>query len=87
MDPEELKKALVALGYEAAGIHVEGTSNRNVGGFVVSPKFEGRAQLERQRLLWSQMETVLSNEQLQRVVSVLTMTPAEVEDEPLVANG
>jgi acid stress-induced BolA-like protein IbaG/YrbA len=84
---EQVKIALIAAGYTADEIHLETTRSGNVGGFVISPRFSGLSQLDRQDVLWADLRKRLSPEQLQRIVSILTMTPDEVEDDVRVANG
>ena len=80
---EQVKIALIAAGYTADEIHLETTRSGNVGGFVISPRFSGLSQLD----LWADLRKRLSPEQLRRIVSMLTMTPDEVEDDVRVANG
>ena len=84
---EEVRQALVAAGFDAADIHLEVTQSGNVGGFIVSPRFSDLSQIERQERLWADLKQRLRPEMLQRIVSILTMTPAEVEDDIRVANG
>ena len=84
---EEVKQALQAAGFDTAEIHLEVTQSGNIGGFIVSSRFEGSSQIERQERLWIGLKERLPVETLHRIVSILTMTPAEVEDDVRVANG
>ncbi len=84
---EEVKQALVAAGFDAEQIHLERTQSGNIGGFIVSPIFGSLSQIERQERLWAELKQRLQPETLHRIVSILTMAPAEVEDDVRVANG
>lgn len=84
---EEVRHALLAAGFETSEIHLEVTQSGNVGGFVVSKRFAGISQVDRQQALWSDLKKHLPAEKIHRIVSILTMTPAEVEDDVRVANG
>ena len=83
----EVRKALVAAGFEDSEIHLELTQTGNVGGFVVSKKFEGHTQVAHQETLWAELDQPLLPERLQRIVSIFTMTPDEVENDLRVSNG
>jgi acid stress-induced BolA-like protein IbaG/YrbA len=84
---EQVKNALIAAGYTADEIRLETTPSGNVGGFVISPRFSGLTHLDRQDVLWDELRKHLSPDQLRRIVSILTMTPDEVEDDVRVVNG
>jgi len=84
---EEVRRALLAAGFTAEQIQLEVTQSGNVGGFVISPRFEGQSQVDRQAELWAELRRHLSAERLHRIVSILTMTPEEVDDDVRVANG
>jgi acid stress-induced BolA-like protein IbaG/YrbA len=78
---EEVRKALLAQGFTPDQIYLEQTQSGNVGGFVVSPRFAGHSQVSRQETLWSELRKHLTPEHLQRIVSILTMTPDEIDDD------
>jgi acid stress-induced BolA-like protein IbaG/YrbA len=84
---EELRQALLAAGYKPEEIVLETTSTGKVGGFVISASFVGISQIERQERLWSQLGQHLAPETLRNIVSLLTMTPDETEDDVRSANG
>ncbi len=50
-------------------------------------RFAGLSQVDRQEALWSDLKKHLPAEKIHRIVSILTMTPTEVEDDVRVANG
>jgi acid stress-induced BolA-like protein IbaG/YrbA len=83
---EEVRNALLAAGFAADQIHLELTPAGNVGGFVVSARFAAQSQLERQEALWTDLRTRLGAEQLHRIVSILTMTPDEIDDDVRAAS-
>jgi acid stress-induced BolA-like protein IbaG/YrbA len=62
-------------------IWLETTANGNVGGYVVSALFEGQSQIDRQDWLWKELRDRVSPETLHHIISILTMTPAEIEDD------
>lgn len=78
---EEVRSALIAAGFTADQIQLEVTSQGNVGGFVISPRFVGQSQTERQEALWADLSRNLTVDKLQHIVSILTMTPDEVDDD------
>ena len=52
---EEVRRALLAAGFTAEQIQLEVTQSGNVGGFVISPRFEGQSQMDRQEALWAEL--------------------------------
>jgi acid stress-induced BolA-like protein IbaG/YrbA len=84
---DEVRQALLDAGYKPEEIVLETTSTGKVGGFVISASFVGISQIERQERLWSQLGQHLAPETLRNIVSLLTMTPDETEDDVRSANG
>ncbi len=78
---EEVRRALLAAGFTAEQIHLEVTQSGKVGGFVLSPRFTGQSQVDRQEALWAHLRRHLAADRLHRIVSILTMTPDEVDDD------
>ena len=78
---KKVESALKKAGFAPEQIHLESTSTGKVGGYVVSDKFRHKKQIKRQEMIWDVLEKELSKPDLMRVVSILTMTPAEVEDD------
>lgn len=58
-------------------ILLETTAQRKVGGFVISPSFQGNTQLARQQRVWRLLEKKLKQNELHRIVGILTFTPDE----------
>jgi len=67
----------LSLEFSKYEILLETTPTRKVGGFVVSRAFEGKSQMQRQRHIWRLLEKNLDNKELNRIVGILTFTPAE----------
>lgn len=78
---EEVRFALGQAGFAEEQIYLEQTPVGNIGGYVISPRFQGQSQLERQEWLWEELRHRLSPETLHHIVSILTMTPAEIDDD------
>ena len=78
---EKVRDALVASGFSADQIHLEQTESGNVGGFVISPRFAGQSHIARQDALWNDLRKHLQPDVLHCIVAILTMTPAEVDDD------
>lgn len=77
----ELKQKIVAI-LNAAGILIvhsdfEDTATGNVGGILTSASFKGLDEVARQELVWEKLKTNLSEEELQHIVSLITVTPDE----------
>ncbi len=58
-------------------ILLETTPKKKVGGYVVSPSFQGNTQLVRQQRIWRLLEKKLKQNDLRRIVGILTFTPEE----------
>lgn len=79
---EELEQFLMG-GELQAEPQLERTAGGRVGGFILSEKFAGMKQVDRQELLWRLLEERFSREELQAIVVLLTMTRREAGlDEP-----
>jgi len=78
---EEIRAALIAAGFAEDEITLEVTQSGNVGGFVISPRFAGQSQMGRQETLWAGLRQHLAPDRRHRIVSILTMTPDEVDDD------
>ena len=82
MEQQQLISALEHLGYSPGEIQLDPpTSTGRVGGFIVSHKFKGKTQTERQEELWEQLRSRFQAEDLTQIVALLTMTPDEVSEE------
>lgn len=77
----------LAAGFTDDEIQLETTSSGRVAGFVIAERFDGMPQLERQEMLWNDLENYLDPATLASIVSLLTMTPEEVEDDLPAASG
>ncbi len=77
--PTLTKRIYQALSPEFSKYEVllEATPSRKVGGFVISRSFEGKNQMERQQRIWQLLEKTLKHKELDRIVGILTFTPAE----------
>ena len=52
-----------------------------VGGFIISATFVGKSQIERQNLVWDYLDDNLDKEQILHIVSLVTVTPDEAEED------
>ncbi len=73
---EELEALL-----ELAELELEETDNGKVGGFIISPSFAGKSQIERQNMLWDYLDGNLGQDKILRIVSLITITPDEAKEE------
>ena len=78
---QQIVDALTNIGFANTEIHLEPTATGKVAGFLVSPRFAGMSQIERQEDLWRQLRSRLDNVTLSKVVTILTMTPDEIADD------
>jgi tRNA-dihydrouridine synthase len=82
-----LKEKLTALltapesGITDPEFDLEVTPTGKVGGFVVSPTFSGKTQLERQNMVWDYIDGHLDKDDILRIVSLVTVTPEEMEED------
>ncbi len=77
---EELETLLLQIGLENPIFEIGVTDTGRVGGFVVSKSFSGKSQIERQDMLWDKLDEILDEEKQLKIIALLTMTPAEVEE-------
>ena len=82
-----LKEALLSAGFKDDEIVLETTGSGKVAGYLISPRFAGQSQLDRQDQLWTELRERLAEDELVGIVSILTMTPDEVDDDVMAANG
>jgi stress-induced morphogen len=75
---EKLKVSLREIGYTDDEFRLELTQSGKVGGHIISEKFHGKSQTNRQDMLWHELPKHLSQEELSNIVALLTVTPAEV---------
>ena len=77
---EELENMLSRIGLENPILEIDMTPAGRFGGFVISETFSGMSHIERQNILWERLDKMLDEEKRLKIVGLLTMTPAEVED-------
>jgi acid stress-induced BolA-like protein IbaG/YrbA len=75
---EHLKEVLRALGFEDDEVQLEHAGGGRMGGVLVSPRFAGKSQEERQGELWAGLRAKLPEEELVQIVAIMTMTPEEI---------
>jgi len=77
---EELEHMVSRIGLKNPVLEIDMTPTGRFGGFVISETFSGMSHIERQNMLWDRLDKMLDEEKRLRIVGLLTMTPAEVED-------
>lgn len=75
---EHLREALRVLGFAEAEVQLERAGGGKVGGVLVSRKFAGKSQEERQDELWAALRAKLPPDELVQIVAIMTMTPEEI---------
>lgn len=60
---------------------LEETPTGKVGGFIISPSFAGKSQIERQNMLLDYLDQSLNAEQALGIISLVTVTPDEAQDD------
>lgn len=80
-----VREVLLKLGFDEEELFLEVTERGNIGGYILSDRFDNQSQVERQEWLWSKLDSQLSGQTRQRVIAILTMTPEEVDDDVRVA--
>ena len=70
-----------ASGIATPEFDLEETPNGKVGGFIISPTFVGKSQIERQNMLWDYLDDKLDKEKILHIVSLVTVTPDEDKEE------
>ena len=77
---QELESILSRIGLENPILEIDMTPTGRFGGFVISETFSGMPHIDRQNMLWDGLEKILDEEKQSKIIALLTMTPAEVED-------
>ncbi len=77
---EEIETALTNAGFANVTLDLETTDTGRIGGLVLSPSFEGAPQHKRQQMLWNALDHALSEEQRLRIIALITLTQAELEE-------
>jgi len=75
---EHLKEVLRALGFSDAEVQLENTGGGKVGGVLISKRFAGHSQEDRQQVLWDELRKQMRPEELVQIVAIMTMTPEEI---------
>jgi acid stress-induced BolA-like protein IbaG/YrbA len=78
---QKLEKAIDAIVPDSM-IKLETIEDGKVGGTIISNYFEEMAQLDRQNFVWDNLETVLSKEETDKIVLLLTFTRDEWNNLP-----
>jgi acid stress-induced BolA-like protein IbaG/YrbA len=66
-------------GLEAPRLDIGDNPDDKIAGFLISNTFRGMPQLDRQNLVWNYLEKRLQPEQLDKIVTLVTLTPLEAE--------
>lgn len=77
-------KALIsnpASGIATPEFDLEETPGGKIGGFIISPTFVGKSQIERQNMVWDYLDSHLDKEQILHIVSLVTVTPDEAQED------
>ena len=75
---QRLREVLGALGYTDAEVQLEQARGGKVGGVLVSERFVGHSQEDRQAELWRNLRANMRPEELVQIVAIMTMTPQEI---------
>jgi len=70
-----------ASGITTPEFELEETSMGKVGGFIISPTFAGKSQIERQNLIWNYLDHELDKNQIIHIVTLVTVTPEEAQED------
>ena len=76
---DELEAVLKSMGLENAEIQLETNGAGKVGGYILSETFAGKSQLERQDMVWDFLGKRLTKQKQLKIISLLTLTPAEAD--------
>ena len=70
-----------ASGIMTPEFELEETPMGKVGGFIISPTFAGKSQIERQNLIWDYLDHELDKTQILHIVTLVTVTPEEAQED------
>jgi acid stress-induced BolA-like protein IbaG/YrbA len=75
---ERLREVLRKLGFAEAEVQLEQAGGGKVGGVLVSSRFAGHSQEDRQSKLWQDLRAQMKPEELVQIVALMTMTREEI---------
>lgn len=75
---EHLREVLRELGFTPEEVQLEQTDDGQVGGVLVSAKFDGQSQEQRQNELWKRLRAKMQPDELVHIIAIMTMTPEEI---------
>ena len=75
---QKVTKALLER-FSQQEIQLEGGDDDRVMGFVVSPVFQRKTAMTRQKMIWALLNKHLDAGERRRVLGIITMTPEEEE--------
>ena len=80
---EKLKALLAApeSGIQSPVLDLEKRPNGKLGGFLISPTFFGKSQLDRQNMVWDYLDAHLSKDDVLKVFPLIAVTPAEMGED------
>ena len=52
-----------------------------VGGFLISPSFAGKDQIDRQKMVWDYLEKIFPQEKTRKIDVLVTITPEEAKED------
>lgn len=70
-----------ASGIMTPKFELEETPMGKVGGFIISPTFAGKSQIERQNMIWDYLDHKLDKTHILHIVTLVTVTPAEAQED------
>ena len=73
---EKLQRVL-KKNFQGASVELEKSGSNKIAGFLVWSRFKGMEQIKRQNRLWKVLEKELTQEELLRVSTILTVTSEE----------
>jgi len=81
----KLKERITALisdpnsGIETPEFDLEESLDGKVGGFIISPTFKDKSQIERQNMVWDYLEKSIDSEKIPCIIVLVMVTPDENE--------
>ena len=68
-------------GIQAPMFDLDQLPNGRVSGFLISPTFIGKDQIDRQKKLWDYLEKVFPREKTRKIAVLVTITPEEAKED------
>jgi stress-induced morphogen len=75
----QVKRTLIEILQDYGTVSLSTSATDMVSGLIVSSKFRGKDQVDRQKAIWSKIRHKLSQAEANKISAIITLTPKELD--------